>query len=193
MMMKHMLLTILLLFCILAVSAQKASPKRTTWVPDTSINVSLKLLDPASVREKLGDQHGKLTEDEGPDRIQLANRNRTEYLILYHSYGSNANAFSEFEIGILPGGSGSFRTTSFSTFKTRRSIRLGMKLDSLFDIRGKEDTIYIHSGYTVLHYETTDLHFGNGILGRYNMPSYEESYYFKEGRLVKYLFGFPNP
>lgn len=192
-MMKHLLLTILLLFCILSVSAQKASPKRTTWVPDTSVNGLLKLLDPGSIREKLGDQHGKLTEDEGPDRIQLANGSRTEYLILYHSYGSNANAFSEFEIGVLPGKGRSFKTISFTTFKSRRSIRLGMKLDSLVDIRGKEDSIYIHSGYTVLHYETMDVHFGNGILRRCNMPSYEESYYFKEGRLVKYLFGFPNP
>ena len=192
-MMKYRLLTILLLCCILTARGQKDRLRRHNWVPDTSVNGSLKLLDPASIREKLGDQHGKLTEDEGPDRIQLANRSRTEYLILYHSYASNANAFSEFEIGILPAGGASFRATSFASFRSRSSIRLGMKLDSFVAIRGKADTIYVNSGYTVLHYETEDLHFGQGILRRYNMPSYEESYYFRQGRLVKYLFGFPNP
>jgi hypothetical protein len=192
-MMKYRLLTILLVCCMLAARGQKASLWRQTWVPDTSVNGSLKLLDPASIREKLGDQHGKLIEDEGPDRIQLANRSRTEYLILYHSNGSNANAFSEFEIGIFPAGGASFRATTFLTFRSRSSIPLGMRLDSFVAIRGKADTIYVNSGCKVLHYETEDVHFGQGILRRYNMPYYEESYYFRQGRLVKFLFGFPNP
>jgi hypothetical protein len=63
-------------------------------VPDSTIN-NFGLLDPANIRTNIGDQTGKLIEDERASRLQFANSTSSEYLILYHLAGSNANSFNE--------------------------------------------------------------------------------------------------
>jgi len=173
-------------------TGQRLPVNKIGWTPDTTLNNKLKLLDPASVRQNLGDQNGKLIDDSKASRVQFANSSNSEYLILYHLAGSNANSFNEFEIGNLKAKNKSFKTTAFASFSTESGIQIGMGKDALITIKGKEFTTAKRGGYTILRYSTKIGRFGSGILQRYNMPIYEAEYSFSENKLVKFIFGFPD-
>jgi hypothetical protein len=42
----------------------------------------------------------------------------------------------------------------------------------------------------IFKYEITNAR--NDFLKKYNMPVYRAEYYFKDSKLVKFIFGFPN-
>ncbi|HEX9514091.1 MAG TPA: hypothetical protein VF939_26550 [Puia sp.] len=161
-------------------------------VMDTTVNNTLKLLDPASIRQNIGDQRRNFIEDEQATRVQFANKTNNEYLILYHLDGSNANSFNEFEIGALNTKKRSFKTTTFPSFYTESGVHVGMTMDSLIAIKGKKFKRTDQKGNIVLTYRVTDKHVANHILTRYNMPIYEAQYFFRGNKLIKFIFGFPD-
>ncbi len=69
-------------------------------------------------------------------------------------------------------------------------------MDSLIMLKGSHFVSSTIKGQTVLTYklvEQGDKFAENNILNRYNMPEYRAEYYFVDSRLVKFVFGFPNP
>jgi len=159
---------------------------------DTTVNNILKLLDPASIRQSIGDQRKNLIEDEKATRIQLANKSNSEYIILYHLDGSNGNSFNEFEIGTLKAKNKAFKTSQFATFSTESGVHLGMTPDSLVALKGNKYKRAVGKGTVILSYRLTDKHAVSGILTRYNMPIYEAEYVFRNNRLIKFTYGFPD-
>ena len=165
------------------------------FVPDTSINSVLKLLNPASIRIAIGDQKTKMIEDEKAVRVQLTNKRGNQYFILYQLPASNWNTFNEFEIGSIKSHDGSFGLSSFASFVTESGIRLGITIDSLINIKGNGYRKSTNGDSVVLVYRLQE----NGksstpsILRRYNMPEYKAAYFFSKSKLIKFIFGFPNP
>jgi hypothetical protein len=188
-------LTLCIFFLLSNAVAQTNRPNSNKFIPDTTINFVLKLLNPASIRKVIGSQAGKMIQDEKPTRVQLTNRSGKEYLILYHSSGSNVNSFSEFEVGLIESPDKSFKPSKFGIFFTECGIHLGMAIDSLIALKGNQYLKTAINTQTVLTYkiEENEKDGKSDILGRYNMPEYEAEYHFKNSRLVKYIFGFPNP
>lgn len=166
--------------------------KAADGVIDTTVNNALKLLDPASIRQNIGDQRRNFIEDAQVIRAQFANKTNNEYLILYHLDGSNANSFNEFEIGLLNSKKRSFKATTFPSFYTESGVHVGMTMDSLIAMKGKKFKRTDQKGKIVLTYRVTDNNVVNHILTRYNMPIYEAQYFFRGNRLVKFIFGFPD-
>jgi len=171
---------------------QEPSAGNPVATVDTTVNNTLKLLDPASIRQSIGDQRKNLMEDERATRIQLANRLNTEYVILYHLDGSNGNSFNEFEIGVLKAQTRAFRKTDFASFRTESGVHLGMSLDSLVAIKGKKYKRAEGKGNVHLSYRLTDKRMAHRILTRYNMPIYEAEYVFRDNKLIKFTYGFPD-
>src|SRR5580692_7115445 len=193
---KHILsLTCCICFIFSHAVAQTNVSIDNKYIPDTTLNLVLKLFDPASIRNAIGSQSGKMIVDEGPTRVQLTNKSGKEYLILYHSDGSNINSFGEFEVGWTRSTGKSFRSTRFVTFFTESGIRLGMAMDSLIALKGKNFLRSSSDGQIVLTYNIEEnLKDGNvELLKRYNMPKYQAEYYFINSKLVKFIFGFPAP
>jgi hypothetical protein len=189
-------LSAFLIFLVNFSSGQKRQPNSIGFLPDTTINSVLKLLDPSSIRKSIGDQASKMIEDEGPVRVQITNKRGDKYLILYQLPGANENSFNEFEVGLIKSHNESFRPSLFKSFSTECGVRLGITMDSLIMLKGSHFVSSTIKGRTVLTYKIAEQ--GNkvgknSILNRYNMPEYRAEYYFINLRLVKFVFGFPNP
>ena len=176
-------LPILLLLGSLGVKGQ--------FKPDTTINGVLILGHPRSIVKTIGDQSKWVKEVGRGPRSVIANIGRTEYLILYQGYGGYRNEIEEFEVGLMKGMKEKVRVSKIDSFATESGVRLGMTVEELVAVKGKKFVKTREEGKMVLRY-TID-NFPKGILGRYNMPEYEASYFFDGGKLVKFLFGFPNP
>ncbi|HEX9513033.1 MAG TPA: hypothetical protein VF939_21235 [Puia sp.] len=115
---------IILIFGQFTLVGQQITIGKAGRVIDTTVNNALKLLDPASIRQNIGDQRRNFIEDEQAIRAQFANKTNNEYLILYHLDGSNANSFNEFEIGLLNSKKRSFKTTTFPSFCTESGVHV---------------------------------------------------------------------
>jgi len=166
-------------------------PAKKPFIPDTTVNGKMKLMNAPSIRRYMGDQSGKLIEDENASRIQFANSGANEYLIIYHLPGSNANTFNEFEIGVLAGKKQSFKVTTFAFFASESGIRPGIDTSQLIAVKGKGFTRVVSKGTVIFRYEATGAA-GAVFLERYNMPAYKAAYYFRENKLIKFVFGFPD-
>jgi len=175
-----------------AAMGQTSPAGRPAVTMDTTVNNTLKLLDPASIRQSIGDQRKNLIEDERATRIQLTNKTHTEYVILYHLDGSNGNSFNEFELGTLKVKTRGFKTTEFASFSTESGVHVGMSLDSLVAIKGKKFKRTAAKGNVSLNYRLTDKHMAGNLLTRYNMPVYKAEYVFRDNKLIKFTFGFPD-
>jgi len=188
-----------ILLCYISLSnlafGQSNLLNKKIFVPDTTINRVLKLLNPQSILGCIGNQRDNLIEDENAARVQLSNKHRKEYLILYQLPASKWNTFNEFEVGTIRALDTSYKPSSFSSFSTESGITLGMTMDSLIALKGRQYSRSIDGDRTVLTYRLQED--GNRINGsifeRYNMPEYKATYYFIKSRLVKFIFGFPNP
>jgi hypothetical protein len=189
-------LSAFLIFLVNFTSGQKRQAFGKSFLPDTTINSVLKLLDPSSIRKSIGNQRSKMIEDEGPVRVQITNKRGDEFLILYQSEGANENSFNEFEVGLIKSHNKPFRPSLFESFSTECGVHLGITKDSLIMLKGSDFVSSTINGRMVLTYKISEQGnkvSNNSILNRYNMPEYRAAYYFLNLRLVKFVFGFPNP
>ena len=125
---------------------------KKAFVPDTTINSVLKLLNAGSIRRSIGDQRAKMIEDEKAVRVQLISKRGNEYLILYQLPGSRWNTFNEFEVGSIKSHDSSYKPSSFSSFSTESGISLGMTMDSLIALKGRRYSKSITGDRTALIY-----------------------------------------
>lgn len=146
-------------------------------------------MDSKNSDKYIKNQSWKIIEDSEPARILLKNHNGTQYLVLYHLYGSNLNTFNQFEIGKIDFKDSLYTITQFDSFRTEDGIYLGMTDTELMHIKGTNYSTEIVNGCKILEYriEGNDIDF----LKYYNMPLYIAKYYFSDGKLIKFVFGFP--
>jgi hypothetical protein len=159
--------------------------------PDISINKVIYLLDSKSIINSIGNQKNNIIEDENPTRVQLKNKAETQYLILYHLAGSNTNSFNMFEVGYLSHRDKTFLKTDFTSFISGNGIRLGISKEALIRIIGKNYIKKQEKGLEIIEYRIDGRDNFNMFLDQYNMPMYSADYYFKNDKLVKFIFGFP--
>ena len=168
---------IIYIFFLLVVQANgQPSQKYNFFIPDTSINKVINLLDAASIINTLGNQNKNLIEDEKPSRIQLKNRNGSQYLIMYHLNGSNSNSFNLFEFGYLYHRNKKFTKTIFEKFSTQEGIELGISKEKLTKIKGAEFATKYNNKIEIIEYNIDK--YNSPFLLRYNMPLYRAKYYF---------------
>ncbi len=185
--MKKIIIFTALLVCVNLFGQQNSY--KEAFVPDISVNKTLFLFNRESIIKSIGDQSGKIIRDENPSRVQLKNKDSSQYLIMYQCNGSSSNSFNEFEIGYLYLNKKSFNATKFECFFSHDKIRLGIERKTLIEIKGPGYKEKYENGYDVIEY---NIEGNNSFLQYYNMPIYLSDYYFKKGKLVKFRFGFPN-
>jgi hypothetical protein len=86
-------------------------------------------------------------------------------------------------------------------FKTGKGIHLGLSLDSLFALLGKQHCKTVQAKNKVTVTYSIAVPPKEALLGSreetfldfYNMPSYYGKYIFKDGKLVEFDFGFEYP
>jgi len=113
--MKHFLIYFVFFIYVALVNGQQKI-HQNFFVPDTSINNTVRLLDRKSILNTFGDLSGKLIIDEKESRIQFMNKEGTQYLILYHLEGGNTNSFNEFEVGYLKADNKNFKKPCLNIF-----------------------------------------------------------------------------
>jgi hypothetical protein len=183
-----LLILVLLSVSVLHARSQKSNQFQKNTV-DTSVNKFV-LLNSISIKQNIGDQTGKLIEDEKATRIQFTNSDRREVLTIYHLDGANANSFNQFEVRKATGIEKSMPSIRDKTFVTESGIRLGMTQQQLIAIKGRGAMNKHKNGVISIQYKVTDK--TSDLLKRYNMPIYQAIYYFTSNKLVKFTFGFPN-
>jgi hypothetical protein len=136
-----------------------------------------------------------MIDDDKGTHVQLVSSGGSEYLILYQLPASAWNSFCEFEVGTNKSSGSAPQPSKFKSFSTENGVTLGMTIDSLMAIKGTKCSKSITGDSVILTYklEEKDKNPNVRILERYNMPEYKASYYFIKSRLVKFIFGFPNP
>jgi hypothetical protein len=187
---KSMKSTFLIMILVFSISSVHSQGSKDSFIPDTTINGRLKVLNSTSIERYLGSQKGMLIEDERASRVQYVNVAKSTYLILYHLNGANANSFNKFEIGRVKVGTESFRQTTYKVFTSESGIKIGMKLNALLKIKGRKFNKSVEDGFVIVKYQIKEE--GNIFLKKYKMPVYEAEYYFQNGKLEKFVFGFPN-
>ena len=166
------------------------------FIPDTVIN-GVSLMDNKSFEDKFSQY--KLPdyyEADHPPKLEFINADKTQKLTVFHCYASPQNRICTFRI--------EFRKKSDSIplygvqikdarFKTGKGIQLGMTLESFKKKIGTTNfKTEIKNGETKITIELADFK-DNSFLQSYNMPIYLAEFYFKNGVLIIFEFGFPTP
>jgi len=180
---------IILLFP-LAIFGQK------NYSPDIRIN-GVSLMDGKSFQNKFSEY--KLPDyydGDHPPKLEFINADKTQKLTVFHCYGSGKDDICTFRV--------EFRKKSDSipiygvkikdtNLKTGKGIQLGMTFESFKKKIGtKNFKTEIRNGETKITIELDDFK-DNSFLQTYNMPIYLGEYYFKNGILIIFEFGFPTP
>jgi len=166
------------------------------YIPDTSVNgVSLmygKSFDKKFSEYNLPDYY----EADHPPKLEFINADKTQKFTVFHCYGSGKNDICTFRI--------EYRKKSDSipfygvkindkNFKTDRGIQLGITLETFkIKIGTTNYKSQTRKGVTKITIDLNDFK-NDKFLQAYNMPTYLAEYYFKNGRLIIFEFGFPNP
>lgn len=148
---------------------------------DTSVN-SLVLFNPESINLQFGDVTGFIAHDEIlGDVVTILNKTKSEKLNMKIEYGGSTNSFMYFyveqndveekELWIHSG---------FESFKSSSGCEVGMSLDDFKNTNNSTSYSLIEEGQiSQYHYEDNSL--------------YQADYYFKNGKLFKYSFGYTLP
>lgn len=164
--------------------------KKVNFSPDSTVNKSLVLHNDESSKRFYSDILSlKLIEDlrESPV-IGFKTKNGKEYLLVYQYEGGIKNAFSCFEIGFVGNDEKDFIFTNYNQFKTESGVKLGMSMEDLIKIKGKD---YKKEENKII-YQITDLS-KSQFLQNYQMPSYFLECTFKNNKMVKIKYGFDYP
>jgi hypothetical protein len=179
-----------LLFFPLAIVGQK------NYVPDTSINRG-SLMHAKSFEEKFSEYKlPDYNDGDHPLKLEFINADKTQKLTVFHCYGGGKNEICTFRVEFrkksdsIPVDGVSIKD---SGFKTGKGIQLGMTFESFKKKMGtKNFKTEIRNGETKIKIELDDFK-DNSFLHAYNMPIYMAEFYFKNGILIIFEFGFPTP
>ena len=188
------------LFCfIVLIFSFSHAFTQNSFVPDTIINNICFLRNSNASKEfydninniELLDEDFEFLHEESPLFI-FFNADKTEYLITFKHEGDIDNSFSEFEIGyvtekIKKEVRNKYIETAYKDFQTENHICLGMTLEELEVIKGKN---YIRKGNTITYFINDIV---SDFLRKYNMPEYFLKCEFSKNRVCKIRFGFSYP
>jgi len=196
--MSAMRLVIILAACLATALAfagvAAAQEERLPRSADVSVS-GIFLDDPASVVNVLGNPP-RPSEDCGYDfpALEVCNSARTEVLVLLLHYGDLLNSYSEFRVRkaqespgrcvTLPGG--------LQHFVTGKGIRLGTSKRDLIRILGPGFSERRDGEETIITYTIEEAQ-NSSFLRRFNMPGYRGSYHLRDGKVVAFEFGYPDP
>lgn len=166
-----------------------AKPK---FNPDTTIG-QISLINSKNVDSYLGANiMDKLIDHEQPHTTILSEDKKQKLTIYFHP-GSAQKEFSAFKIeykGDHP--VGKVTIVKGDKFQTESGIELGISVGDLKAIKGEPDTVTTIGERLNYHYQIDD--FKNSLfLKRYNMPLYYADYFFTNGYLTEFKFGFEYP
>ena len=166
------------------------------YTPDTNIN-GVELMDAKSFEEKFKAYRlPEYYEADHPPKLEFINADKTQKFTVFHCYGSGKNDICTFRV--------EFRKISDSipfygvkitdkNFKTEKGIQLGMTFENFKKKIGtKKFKTVIKKGETKIIIELDNFK-DDPFLQLYNMPIYLGEYYFKNGQLIIFEFGFPTP
>jgi hypothetical protein len=174
-------------------------PKKTVnIVPDTTINNKFFLKDYKSLSNFYSTNDPLLLVEEIRESpvIIFGNKSNKEYLLAYQYEGDTENAYSCFEIGYFEDDKmlslERSNQTEETNFQTESGLRLGLSLDEITLIKGKEYEQQESGGYVVINYSIEDYK-NSPFLKRYNMPGYFIQIRLKNNAVRKITFGFDYP
>ena len=161
-----------------------------SFVPDTTINKKLRLLDYLSLENFY---HGKITlinTIRQTPVVSFCTKDKKQYLLAYQYEGDTKNAFSVFEVGHISSANRAdiCNLTNEKSFSTESGLTLGISLNELITIKGQN---YILSKQdSVLKYRIDS---ALEFLDRYKMPGYFLECQIKNGKVSNIKFGFDYP
>lgn len=173
-----------------------AALNQDSYIPDTSVN-TISLMYGKSFEKKLSEY--KLPdyyEADHPPKLELINDDKTQKFTVFHCYGGGKNDICTF--------TSEYRRKSDSlpfygvkmtdkNFRTDRGIQLGITLETFKTKIGTTNyKSQTKKGVTKITIDLNDFK-NDKFLQAYNMPIYLAEYYFKNGRLIIFEFGFPTP
>ena len=152
---------------------------------DTTINGTIVLWNSESTYSTFGNLSGKLQDypDEGSFVI-FKNKEGDKYLKMVHLPGSDPNTFRFFEVGYVKtlDTKITLLQSPIENFETESGVKLGMSISDFLKGRNTEySKIAKGNDVTFKISETID-----GL-------EYNGNYYFKNGQLNKFGFGYKNP
>lgn len=162
------------------------------FIPDTAIG-ELSLNNSENVDNYLGkDIMDKLNKEEDlPSAVILSNDKKQKLTIYFHP-GGTPKEFSEFKIEFINSRATNGITVKDKNFITENGIELEISVGDLKSIKGEPDTIMTNGKETIYHYAIDDIK-RSDFLKKYNMPIYYADYYFINGYLTEFKFGFDYP
>jgi len=130
-------------------------------------------------------------EDDFP-QVRLQNSDGTEVLELLQHYGAERYSFGQFRV-LRPSLSDAKagKKGAPASFVSGKGVRLGLAVDELVGLLGVGDRD-TRGGQLTLRYSCSSKEACPG-LSRVNMPSYEATYNFQNGKLVAFEAGYPYP
>lgn len=171
-------------------NASDSSITRNAFVPDSTINNSLKLTDPSSLNNFFNGNTVLVDRLRESPVLIFCNGDKSEYLLAYQYEGATKYAFSCFEIGhtndtILES---KFADMDIKDFSTESGIKLGLPFELLVARKGSD---YDVSGQdSVITYR---LDINSSFVERYNMPGYFLQCAIQNGKVDRIKFGFDYP
>jgi hypothetical protein len=172
--------------------------KGESIIPDTTINNKIILENygslstfyttkrPLSIVERLR---------ESPVII-FRNESDREYLLVYQYEGNTENAFSCFEIGYVEDDEiislEKSNQTQETYFQTESGLRLGLSLEDVTQIKGREYVKQKSGDFTVLRYKIDDYENSN-FLKKFNFPEYFIEIKLRNNIVTNLKFGFSYP
>jgi hypothetical protein len=128
--------------------------------------------------------------------IIFRNESDREYLLAYQYEGNTENAFSCFEIGYVEDDEiislEKSNQTQETYFQTESGLRLGLSLEEVTQIKGREYVKQKSGDYTVLRYKIDDFENSN-FLKKFNFPEYFIEIKLRNNIVANLKFGFSYP
>lgn len=160
---------------------------------ETQVN-DFKLLRSASLAKYTQqiDQQYNLHTPYNEDFI-FVNKDRTAHLRLIHHPGDGKYQMAGFEVrkGMPDADESYYSTLSDKTFITNNGTMLGLSEQDIINIQGKPQDIIQEGDYKVFYYAETEAK--SGFLQQYNEAEYVIEYWFLNGTLTRFNFGFIYP
>lgn len=163
---------------------------------ETQVN-SFKLYDAASLAKYAFqvDKQRNRTKDNPEDweDIIFVNRDHTSHIRLIHHPGDDAYEMAGFEVrqGMPDADEWYYSSVPDKVFLTPHGIMLGLTESEVTDIQGQAQEIFQEGDYKVYRYY--DGRRQSPILRQYNQTGYIITFWFRDGVLARFSFGFEYP
>ncbi len=158
---------------------------------------SFKLYDAASLAKYTLqiDKQRNRTKDNPEDweDIIFVNRDHTSHIRLIHHPGDYAYEMAGFEVcqGMPDEDEDYYASVPDKVFMTPHGIMIGLKEHEVVDIQGQPQEVFLEGDYKVYRYY--DGNRKSWILRQYNQVGYLIMFWFRDGVLARYSFGFEYP